>query len=95
MTVTRQNMTAGITRRRVALGALALCTALTGAALAAAVLGAAAPRVLAECNDLVDTTDSFSMNCVPTMIPDMSDQLTEAEVAEPGWNAAPRGGGQP
>ena len=45
------------------------------------------PRVLAACNDVVETTDSFSMNCVPTMIPDMSDQLTEAEVAEPGWNA--------
>ena len=56
------------------------------------------PRVLAACNDVVDTTDSFSMNCVPTMIPDTSDQLTEAEVAEPGWNAgssaAPGGGGK-
>lgn len=52
-----------------------------------------APRVLAECNNLVDTTDSFSMDCVPTAIPDTSDQLTEAEVAEPGWNATPGGHG--
>lgn len=50
-------------------------------------------RVLAECNDIVDTTDSFSMNCVPTVIPDTSDQLTEAEVAQPGWNATPGGHG--
>ncbi len=50
-----------------------------------------APRVLAACNDVVDTTDSFSMDCVPTVIPDTSDQLTEAEVAEPGWNATPGG----
>ena len=52
-----------------------------------------APRVLAGCNDVVDTTDSFSMDCVPTVIPDTSDQLTEAEVAMPGWNAVPGGGG--
>ena len=55
---------------------------------------APAPQVLAGCNDIVDTTDSFSMNCVPTVIPDTSDQLTEAEVAEPGWNASPGGGGR-
>lgn len=52
-----------------------------------------APQLLAGCDDIVDTTDSFSMNCVPTVIPDTSDQLTEAEVAEPGWNANPGGGG--
>ena len=52
-----------------------------------------APRVLAGCNNMVDTTDSFSMDCVPTVIPDTSDQLTEAEVAEPGWNATPGGHG--
>ena len=62
-------------------------------AAAFALLIAPAPRALAECNDVVDTTDSFSMNCVPTVIPDMSDQLTEAEVAEPGWNAVPGGAG--
>ncbi len=70
-----------------------------GAALAvtptvAALAGspASAPRVLAGCDNIVDTTDSFSMNCVPTVIPDTSDQLTEAEVAEPGWNAGGGGG---
>lgn len=56
--------------------------------------GSPPPRVLADCNDVVDTTDSFSMNCVPTVIPDVSDQLTEAEVAQPGWGATPGGGGQ-
>lgn len=71
----------------------------TGAAIAMApvvALGAShesTPRVLAACNDVVDTTDSFSMDCVPTVIPDTSDQLTEAEVAEPGWNATPGGHG--
>lgn len=69
-----------------------------GAALAVAPVVTAlgqqpAPRLLADCNDIVDTTDSFSMNCVPTAIPDTSDQLTEAEVAEPGWNARPGGDG--
>ncbi|GAY13287.1 hypothetical protein [Mycobacterium sp. shizuoka-1] len=54
-----------------------------------------APRVLA-CEES-DTEDSFSMNCAPTVIPDTSDVLTEAEVAEPGWNAGGPGpaGGAP
>ena len=67
-----------------------VAVALVAAFLAAGFLShdnASQPRVMATCNDVVDTTDSFSMNCVPTMIPDMSDQLTEAEVAQPGWNA--------
>ncbi len=63
------------------------------AIVAVANVHAPAPRVLAACDDIVDTTDSFSMNCVPTVIPDTSDQLTEAEVAQPGWNAVPGGGG--
>lgn len=79
-----------LSRRGLALGALGLALALTPAV--AAVTGGSAPRVLAGCNDIVETTDSFSMNCVPTVIPDVSDQLTEAEVAEPGWNAHPGGG---
>lgn len=72
------------TRTRVLLGVLGAAAAVVAAVPAVSV---PAPRVLAECNDLVDTTDSFSMNCVPTVIPDTSDQLTEAEVAQPGWNA--------
>ncbi|WP_445170350.1 hypothetical protein ACTXG7_14115 [Mycolicibacterium sp. Dal123E01] len=51
----------------------------------------AAPRVLA-CQE-TDTEDSFSMNCAPTVLPDTTDNLTEAEVAEPGFNAEPHGGG--
>lgn len=77
---------------RLTAGALGLAIALAPAVVA--VIDHAAtpvPRVLADCDETIDTTDSFSMNCAPTMIPDMSDQLTEAEVAEPGWNAHPGG----
>jgi hypothetical protein len=49
------------------------------------------PRVLA-CSE-TETEDSFSMNCAPSVIPDVSDNLTEAEVAQPGWNAHPGGDG--
>lgn len=62
-------------------------------AVLAATATAPAPHLLAACNELIDTTDSFSMDCAPTVMPDVSDQLTEAEVAEPGWNARPGGGG--
>ena len=73
---------------------VAVCAAIAAApAVGAVVDHAPAPRVLAECNNIVDTTDSFSMNRVPTVIPDNSDPLTEAEVAQPGWNAVPGGGG--
>ncbi|MCV7178916.1 hypothetical protein [Mycolicibacterium sphagni] len=51
----------------------------------------AAPRVLA-CSE-TDTEDSFSMDCAPTVIPDTSDNLTEAEVAEPGFNGGDHGPG--
>jgi hypothetical protein len=51
----------------------------------------ATPRVLA-CSE-TDTEDSFSMNCAPAVIPDVSDNLTEAEVAEPGWNGGGNHGG--
>ncbi|MCV7176708.1 hypothetical protein [Mycolicibacterium sphagni] len=54
--------------------------------------GSPAPRLAAECSSS-DTEDSFSLNCSPTVIPDTSDQLTEAEVAEPGFNSHPGGGG--
>jgi hypothetical protein len=78
-------------RARLFFGALGAAVALTP--VVAALDASPGPRVLADCNDVVDTTDSFSMNCVPTVIPDMSDQLTEAEVAQPGWNAIPGGAG--
>lgn len=70
-----------------------VAVATTIAAVPAIALGSSHEAVLAGCNDVVDTTDSFSMNCVPTVIPDTSDQLTEAEVSEPGWNAEPGGHG--
>jgi hypothetical protein len=79
--------------RRLLYVAVAAVIAATPAVAAVAEMHGAAPRVLAECNDIVDTTDSFSMNCVPTVIPNTSDPLTEAEVAQPGWNAVPGGGG--
>jgi len=54
---------------------------------------AGSSRILAQCAD-TDTEDSFSMNCVPSIVPDTSDQLTEQEVAEPGFNARPGGYGE-
>ncbi|MCB1289982.1 hypothetical protein [Mycolicibacterium sp.] len=60
---------------------------------------ASAPLALAEdgCDNVVDTTGSFSMNCAPAPMgdtngapvqaPSINDEnLTEAEVSEPGWN---------
>lgn len=75
---------------------VALAAALLAGPVVAVLVGVSGsppPRVLADCNNVVDTTDSFSMNCAPTVIPDVSDQLTEAEVAEPGWGATPGGPG--
>ena len=60
---------------------MCVAVATTIAAVPAIALGSSHEAVLAGCNDVVDTTDSFSMNCVPTVIPDTSDQLTEAEVS--------------
>jgi len=80
--------------RQLAYFAVGAVLAVTPTVAALAGSPASAPRVLAGCDNIVDTTDSFSMNCVPTVIPDTSDQLTEAEVAEPGWNAVPGGGGR-
>ena len=54
-----------------------------------------APHAIAqdECGSS-DTMDSYSLQCVPNMVPDVgSDQLTESEVAEPGFNASPGGPG--
>lgn len=72
--------------RQTIIGVGCVATAL-GLALAAATghVGSSQPRIVAQCND-VDTEDSFSMSCVPSIMPDTSDQLTEQEVAEPGFN---------
>ena len=76
--------TISISGRKLVYGAVGLAIALTPAVAVFAGSGAPAPRVLA-CQE-TDTEDSFSMNCAPSMIPDTSDNLTEAEVAEPGFN---------
>ncbi|MCV7216333.1 hypothetical protein H7J51_13695 [Mycobacterium crocinum] len=83
-------MTTATTRRMlyVAIG-LAIATA---PAVAVFAVADPAPRLAAQCAD-TDTEDSFSMDCAPTIIPDTSDQLTEAEVAEPGWNGGNHSGG--
>jgi len=80
-----------ITRRLVAGAAGALIIALTPAATMLALPNIDSARAVADdgCSDS-ETTDSYSAQCVPTMVPDFSDQLTEAEVAEPGFNG---GGG--
>jgi hypothetical protein len=50
-------------------------------------------RAVAQgCSDS-ETEDSYSLQCVPNMVPDFSDQLTEAEVAEPGFNGGDAHGG--
>ena len=79
----------------VSIGARRLAYVVAGAVIAvgpavavfAATPSAPGPRVLA-CTE-TDTEDSFSMDCAPSVIPDVSDNLTEAEVAEPGFNAVP------
>ncbi|AQT80221.1 hypothetical protein B1R94_14540 [Mycolicibacterium litorale] len=74
-----------LSTRRVVYGCAALLIAAApAAAVLADVSGGSAPRVLA-CSE-TDTEDSFSMDCAPAIVPDVSDNLTEAEVAEPGWN---------
>lgn len=81
-------MTVSIGARRLAyVVAGAVIAAAPAVAMFAAAPSTPGPRVLA-CQE-TDTEDSFSMDCAPSMIPDMSDQLTEAEVAEPGFNAYP------
>lgn len=83
--------TASIGTRRLLYAAIGL--AIAAAPVVAVIAGAEpAPRLAAQCQD-TDTEDSFSLDCAPTVIPDTSDQLTEAEVAEPGFNGGYHGGG--
>lgn len=75
-------------------------TALTAAALM--FIGQAATHVfagpggsvsnLADCQQ-TDTPGDASLNCAPAVVPDDSDQLTEQEVAEPGFNGSNHSGG--
>jgi hypothetical protein len=76
--------TFSISGRKLVYGAVGVAIALTPAVAVFAGSGGSSPRVLA-CQE-TDTEDSFSMNCAPTIIPDTSDNLTEAEVASPGFN---------
>jgi hypothetical protein len=81
-----------LSTRRLVYGIAGLMIAAAPAvAVFSGALDGAAPRVLA-CQE-TDTEDSFSMNCAPAVIPDTSDVLTEAEVAEPGWNGGNHSGG--
>jgi hypothetical protein len=83
-----------MTTRRVILTA-ATAVALSLAPAIAVFIGSnvSAPHAIAqdECSSS-GTVDSYSLQCVPNMVPYFSDQLTEAEVAEPGFNATPGGG---
>ena len=85
--------TASLGTHRLLYAAIGLVIA-AAPAVAVFAVADAAPRVTAACQD-TDTEDSFSMNCAPTIIPDTSDQLTEAAVAEPGFNAVPHDRGGP
>jgi hypothetical protein len=51
-----------------------------------------APHAIAQECTGGDTPDDYSLQCVPAAVPDFNDQLSEAEVAEPGFNASPGGG---
>ncbi len=76
--------------RRIALmGGMALA-----AAAAFTVMGqSGSPQsVVAECQDVV-TAGNASLSCEPSVIPNTTDQLTEQEVAEPGFNAGGGGSG--
>ena len=84
--------TASTSTRRFLYAAIGLVIAAAPAVAVFAGVGSTAPRLTAQCQDTA-TEDSFSMNCAPTVIPDTSDQLTEAEVAEPGWNGGGNNGG--
>lgn len=85
-------MTVSLIGRRTFYVAAGLAIALGPAAVTASSSDAPAPRSTATCEN-VETQDSFSMNCAPSVIPDTSDQLTEQEVAEPGFNGGGSGGG--
>jgi len=67
-----------------------------GLAPLAALVGAVCidpPHAVAQgCSDS-EIEDSYSLQCVPSTVPDFNDQITEAEAAEPGFNSHPGGGG--
>ena len=79
------------TRRLIFASAVAM--ALAVAPMVAVFAGpTVAPHAIAqgECTGS-DTPDDYTLNCAPAAVPDFNDQLSEAEVAEPGFNATPGG----
>jgi|SRR6476659_5155516 hypothetical protein len=79
------------TRRLIFASAVALVLAL--APMIAVFAGpTVAPHATAQECTGGDTPDDYTLNCAPAAVPDFNDQLSEAEVAEPGFNATPGGG---
>jgi hypothetical protein len=72
-------------------GGLVIALAPAGAVLMAPNIDSA-PALAQGCSDS-EIEDSYSLQCVPSTVPDFNDQITEAEAAEPGFNSHPGGGG--
>jgi len=70
---------------RLARRAAGLATASAAVAIAGAI--GAMPQAAAECTN-TDVNGSATISCAPTPVPNTSteDNLTEQEVAQPGWN---------
>ena len=45
-----------------------------------------APHAIAQECTGGDTPDDYTLKCAPSAVPDFNDQLSEAEVAQPGFN---------
>ena len=78
------------TRRLIFASAVAMVLALAPTTIAGPTV---APHATAqgECTGS-DTPDDYTLQCAPAAVPDFNDQLSEAEVAEPGFNGGPHGG---
>lgn len=74
--------------RRFVYAAAGIAIAVAPAVAMFAGIDTPAPRLTADCQQ-TEQPDSYSLNCAPTVEANNSDQLTEAEVAEPGFNASP------
>ena len=59
-----------------------------------AAMSVSIPRAVAqdECSSS-DVQDDYTLSCVPNIVPGASDQLSEDEVAQPGYNGHSGGGG--
>jgi hypothetical protein len=83
--------------RRATVAAAGLVLTLAPAIAISAVSIDSSPQVLAECSEIGgspngfpggESDGSFSMSCEPSVVPNTSteDNLTEQEVAQPGYN---------